>query len=77
MKTVVAMVLTMTIVMVLYYWWLHLQSLAVVSICNFGWSGISTGEGGLSIGEGCDGYKLWEGDTDGSVGVCGSDWSGC
>ena len=77
MKTVVTMVLTVTIVMVLDYWWLNLQSLAVVAICNFGRSGISIGEGGLSIGEGGDGYKLWEGDSDGSVGVCGSDWSGC
>ena len=49
MKTVVVMVLTVTIVMALDYWWLNLQSLAVVSICNFGWSGSSTGEGGLSI----------------------------
>ena len=77
MKTVVAMVLTLTIVMALDYWWLNVQSLAFVAICNFGRSGISIGEGGLSIGEGGDWYKLWEGDSDGSVGVCGSDWSGC
>ena len=49
MKTVVAMMLTVTIGMVLDYWWLDLKSLAVVAICNFGWSGISIGEGGLSI----------------------------
>ena len=76
-KTVVAMVLTVTIVMVLDYWWLNLQSLAVITICNFGRSGISIGEDGLSIGEVGDGYKLVEGDSDGSVGDCGSNWSGC
>ena len=70
MKTVVAMVLTVTLVMVLDYWWLNLQSLAIVAICNFGRSGISIGEGG-------DGYKLGEGDSDGGVGGCGSDWRGC
>ena len=54
MKAVVAMVLTVAIVMVLGYWWLNLQSLAVVPICNFGQIGISIGEGGFSIGEGGD-----------------------
>ena len=48
----VAMVLTVTLVMVLDYWWLNLQSLTLVAICNFGRSGISIGEGGLSFGEG-------------------------
>ena len=52
----VAMVLTVTILMVLDYWLLNLHSLAVVAICNFGRTGISIGEGGLSIGQGGDGY---------------------
>ena len=42
-KTVVAMVSTVTLVMVLDYWWLNLQSLALVAICYFGHSGISIG----------------------------------
>ena len=55
MKTVVAMVLTVTLVMILDNCWLNLQSLTPVAICNFGRSGISVGEGGFSIGEGGDG----------------------
>ena len=54
MKTVVAMVLTVTLVMVLDYWWLNLQSLTLVAFCHFGRSGISNGEVGFSIGEGGD-----------------------
>ena len=34
MKTVVAMVLSVTLVMVLDYWWLNLQSLTLVDICQ-------------------------------------------
>ena len=61
MNTVVGMVLTVTLVMVLDYWWLNLQSLTLVAICNFGHSGISIGEDGLSIDESGDVYKLGEG----------------
>ena len=43
-KIVVAMVLTVTLVMVLYYWWLTLQILTLVTICNFGRSSFSIGE---------------------------------
>ena len=58
------------------YLWLNLQWLALVAICNFGCSGISIGAGGLSIIEDGDGYKLGEGDSNGSVDGFGSDWSG-
>ena len=54
MKTVVAMVLTVTLVMILDYWCLNLLSLTLVAIFNFGHSGICIGEGGFSIGEGGD-----------------------
>ena len=52
MNTVVGMVLTVTLVMVLDYWWLNLQSLALVAICNFGRSGISIGRVALVLARG-------------------------
>ena len=64
------MVLTVTLVMILDYWCLNLLSLTLVAIFNFGHSGLSIGEGG-------DGYKWGEGDSDGSVGSCDSDCTGC
>ena len=48
-KTVFPMVLTVILVMVLDYWWLNLQSLALVAICNFGRSGIIIGRVALVL----------------------------
>ena len=52
MKTVFPMVLAVILVMVLDYWWLNLQSLALVAICNFGGSGISKGSVALVLARG-------------------------
>ncbi|CAL4080097.1 unnamed protein product [Meganyctiphanes norvegica] len=54
-KKVVTIVLTLTLVMLLDYWLLNLQSVTLVAICDFGRSGLSIGEGGISFGEGVDG----------------------